>query len=78
MDDAERLNGVNVIHAALPYEMSKTKDGRKLVKWRSQKKDSNEEFQDGFYNQFFLIFNFLIKNLIRFYLLLEEFLIQNY
>ena len=47
MDDAERLNGVKVIHGALPYEMNKTKNGRKLVKWRSQKKDSKEEFQDG-------------------------------
>lgn len=56
MEDVAKKNKVNVIHAALPYEINATSEGKKLVKWRSQKKDSNEEAQDGIY----LNFNYLI------------------
>ena len=47
MEDVQKFNKVKVIPSSLPYEISLMDNGRKLVKWRSQKKDSKEESQDG-------------------------------
>lgn len=44
----EKINKVKIIPTALPFEINEIDNGKKLVKWKCQKKDSKEIGQDGF------------------------------
>lgn len=47
MEDLQKINNVKVIPAALPYEINNIDADKKLVKWKSQKKDSQDFGEDG-------------------------------
>jgi hypothetical protein len=47
MEDIQKLNKVKIIPTSLPYEINLSENGRKLVKWKNQEKDSKEMGQDG-------------------------------
>lgn len=48
MEDMEKINKVKIIPTALPFEINEIDNGKKLVKWKCQKKGSKEIGQDGF------------------------------